>query len=114
MHSHQDAGGLWTQIWWEMGMPEDTCNKVSLFRADIRDTLRTRVKAHDHCKVRVLIGWKGGDPQSSLDTRRWRPKHPKKSLWMKSVHAFLHGMLWIRMRGLPLRGRPKVNSGKPW
>ena len=45
---------------------------------------------------------------SSLHTRRWRPKSPKKTLWMKNVHRVLHGGLWIRFHGLPefLSGLP--------
>ena len=60
-----------------------------------------RLKARDQCNLRVLIGRKGGDPPSSLHTRRWRPTGPKKTPWMKSLLGFLHGALWIRFHGLP-------------
>ena len=87
----------------------------------LRATSHTRLKALDHGNVRVLIRWKGGDGPSSLHTRRWRPKGPLKSLWMKSLHGFLHGGLWIRVHGLPEfasslppRGGSDENSGRPW
>ena len=35
-----------------------------------RATSHTRLKAHDHCNLRDLIGRKGGDRRSSLHTRR--------------------------------------------
>ena len=87
----------------------------------LRATSHTRAAAHDHCKRRILIGRKGGDGPSSLHTRRWRPKGPKKSSWMKSLHGVLHGGLWIRFHGLPEftsglppRGGPDANSRRPW
>ena len=87
---------------------------------NIRATLHTRLKALDHGNVRALIGQKCGDCPSSLHTRRWRPKGPKKSLWMKSLHGVLHGWLWIRVHGLPEfasnpppRGGFDVNFGRP-
>ena len=61
----------------------------------------TRLKVHDHCNLRALIGRKGGDRPSSLHTQRWRPKGPKKTSWIKSLHEVLHGGLWIRFHGLP-------------
>ena len=80
----------------------------------------TRLKAHDHCNLRVLIGRKGGDCPSSLHTRRWRTKGPKKTSWMKSLHGVLHGILWIRLHGLlefswglPPRGGLDVDFARP-
>ena len=87
---------------------------------DLTATSHTRLKAPDHGNVRTLIGQKGRDLPSSLHTRRWRPKGPKKSYWMKSLHGVLHGMLWIRVDGLPEfasnpppRGGPNENSERP-
>jgi hypothetical protein len=84
-------------------------------------TWHLRLKAHEHGNVRALIGWKGGDRPSSLHTRMWRPKGPKKSSRMKSLHGVLHGKLWIRVHGLlefasrpTPRGGPDANSGRPW
>ena len=81
----------------------------------------TRLKAHVYCNLRALIGRKGGDPPSSLHTRRWRPKGPEKTSWMRSLHGVLHGGLWIRFHGLleflwgpPPRGRSDPNYGRPW
>ena len=74
----------------------------------LRATSHTRLKAHDHCNLRALIGRKGGDRPSSLHTRRWRPKGPKKTSWMKSLHGVLHDRLWIRFHGLP-----EFSSGLP-
>ena len=51
---------------------------------NIRATSLTKLKAHDHCNLRALIGRKGGDRPSSLHTRRWRPKEDfmdEKSTW---------------------------------
>ena len=83
----------------------------------IRATSHTSLKARDHCNLRALIGQKGGDCSSSLHTWRWRPKGPKKTLWMKSLHGFLHDGLWKRFHGLPEfssgqspRGGPHANS----
>ena len=45
-----------------------------------------RLKAHDHCNLRALIGRKGGDRLSSLCTRRWTPKGLKQTSWMKKVY----------------------------
>ena len=66
----------------------------------LRASSHTRLKAHDHFNSRALIGRKGGDPPSSLHTWRWRPKGPKKTSRMKSLHGVLHGRLWIRFHGL--------------
>ena len=82
--------------------------------------LHTRLKAHDHCILRSLIDWEGRDRPSSLRTRRWRPKVLKKLSWMKSLHVFLHGILWLMLHGLlefalgpPWRSRIDANSNKP-
>ena len=61
----------------------------------LRVTSHIRLKAHDHCNVRAHIGQKGRDRPISLHTRRWSPKGPKKTSWMKSLHEVLHGRLWI-------------------
>ena len=73
------------------------------------------------CNLRTLIGRKGGDHPSSLHTRRWRPTSPKKTSWMKKLHGILHGRLWITFHGLPEfsiglppRGGPDANVGRPW
>ena len=79
----------------------------------------TRLKAHDHCNLRALIGRKGQDRPSWLHTRRWRLKGPNKTARMKNVHGgVLHGGLWIRFYGLPKfssglspRGGPTQVSG---
>ena len=42
-----------------------------------------------HSKISTVAGWKGQDCSSSLYTRRWRPKDPKKLSWMESLHGFL-------------------------
>ena len=80
-----------------------------------------RLKAHDHGNVRALIGKKGGDRPSSLHTRRWRPRGPKSSSWMKSLHGVLRGKLQRRVHGLPRlasgpppRGGPDANPSRPW
>ena len=65
-----------------------------------RASSHTRLKANDHGNVIALIGRKGGDHPSSLHTRRWRPKGPKKSSWMKNLNGVLQGKLWIRLHGL--------------
>ena len=62
----------------------------------LRATSYTRLKAHDHYRLRALIGRKGEDRPSSLHTQRWRPKGPKKTSWMESLHGVLHGGLWIK------------------
>ena len=87
----------------------------------LRVTSHTRLKAHDHCIPRAIIGRKGGDRPSSLHTWRWKPKGPKKTSWMKSPDGVLHGGLWIRFRGppefsssLPPRGGPDAHFGRPW
>ena len=87
----------------------------------VRATSHIRLKALDHGNVRALIGWKGGDRPSSLHTRRWRPKGPKKVSWMISLHGVLHGGLWIRVHDLPEfasgpppRGGYGKNSGRPF
>ena len=87
----------------------------------LRATSHTRLKAHDHFNLRALIGRKGGDRPSSLHSWRWRPKDPKKTSWMKSLHEVLHAGLWIRFHGmpeltsgLPPRGGPDANFGRPW
>ena len=66
----------------------------------LRATSHTRLKAHDYHNLRAIIGRKGKDRPSSLHTRRWRPKGPKMTSWMKSLHGVLHGGLWIKFHGL--------------
>ena len=66
----------------------------------IRTTSHTTQKVHDHCVLRPFIGRKGQDHPTSLHTNSWRPKDPKKSSWMKSLHEFLHARLWITFHGL--------------
>ena len=80
-----------------------------------------KTEAHDHGNLRALIGRKGEDRPSSLHTQRWKPKGPKKTSWMQSLHGVLRGGLWIRFHGLPRFssgpppiGGPDANSGRPW
>ena len=87
----------------------------------IKATSHTRLKAHDHDNVRAYIGGKNGDHPSSFHTRRWIPKGPTKSSWMKSVHGVLHARICIRLHGLPKftsgpppRGGYDANFGRPW
>ena len=66
---------------------------MSILRTDfLRATSHTRLKAHDHCILRSLIGRKDQDQPRSLHTRRWRPKGPKKpsrrKLYMDSYMAY--------------------------
>ena len=90
-------------------------------RRALRATSHKRLKARDHCNLRGLIDRKGRDRPSSLHTWRWRPKGPKKTSWMKSLHGVLHGRLWIRFCDLPefsssppLRDGLDANSRRPW
>ena len=76
------------------------------------------LKVHDYCIVRSRIGWRGQDRPSSLHTRS---KDLKKLLWLRSLHRFLCGKLWVIFRGLPefalgppSRGKPDSNYGRPW
>ena len=64
---------------------------IGLFRV----TSHMRVKFHDHCILRSLIGQKGRDRPSSLHTRRKKPRDPKKLSWMRSLRRFLHDKLYI-------------------
>ena len=98
-----------TSVEWKHNRKMSTCNRLDLkslgcgptiyaqkllehwCELALRATSHTRLKALDHGNVRALIGRKGGDRPSSLHTRRWRPRGPKKSLWMKSLHGVLHG-----------------------
>ena len=41
------------------------------------------IRAETYCNPRALIGRKGKDHPSSLHTRRWRPKGPKRTSWME-------------------------------
>jgi hypothetical protein len=59
-------------------------------KGHFRATLHTRLRAHDHCILRSLIGRKDRDRPSSLHTRRWRPQGSKNISWMKSLRGFLH------------------------
>ena len=69
----------------------------------LRFTSHTRLKAHDYCVQRFVVGWKGRDRPNSLHDRRWRPKGPKKLSRMgKTIYMdFLHGKIWITFHGLP-------------
>ena len=50
--------------------------------------------------LRSLIGRKGWGCPSSLHTRTWRSKGPKKTLMdEKYMRGFLHGKLWIMFHG---------------
>ena len=100
----------------------DSCYRASqALSHTLRGTSHTRLKAHDHGNLRALIGRKGKDRPSSLHTQRWKPKGPKKTSWMQSLHGVLRGGLWIRFHGLPRFssgpppiGGPDANSGRPW
>ena len=89
---------------------------ASCFNNNIRATSHTRLKAYEHYILISIIGRKGRDCPSSLHTRRWRSKGPKKLSWMKS----LHGILEIMSRGMlklapgpPPRDRHDTNYGGP-
>ena len=77
------------------------------------------LKALNHCMIRSLIGWNGRDRPSSFHIGRWRPTGPKKLSWMKSLHKFLHGILYIMFHNMlefasctfP-RGRSNANFSK--
>ena len=92
-------------------------NEITILRA----TSHTTLKACDHCNLRALIGWNGGDCPSSLHTQMWKPKGSIKTSWLKSLHRVLHDGQWIRFHNLPKflwgpppRGGPHANSGRPW
>ena len=82
---------------------------LHLYWSKIRATSHTRLKALDHGNVRALIGRKGGDRPSSLHTRRWRPKGPKrkfmdeKSTWSptwQTIILFPAGQIQKQIPGL--------------
>ena len=70
----------------------------NFFCLQFKATSHTRLKAHDHCNVRALIGRKGGDHSYSLHTRRWLPKGPYKSSWQKvlKVNRLYHILYLIQ------------------
>ena len=83
------------------------------FELEYEGDSHTRLKAHDHCILRSLIGWKGRDYSSLFHNRRWGPEVPMRLSWMKSLHGFLHVRLWTMFHGLwefpscpPPRDRP--------
>ena len=86
-------------------------SQLWIWSPTLRATSHTRLKAHDRCNLRALIGRKGGDRPSSLRTRQWRPRGSKKTSWMK----ILHGGLWIRFHGLAefLSGPPYYIKPNP-
>lgn len=43
----------------------------------------------------MVIGWEVGEGLSSLYTRPWGLKGPKKLKWMKNLRGVLHGTKWI-------------------
>ena len=110
-----------TVFWWDLGLRlcEDAMIRKQLGKKQVtlvsegvcvlRATSHTRLKARDHCNLRALIGQKGRDCLSSLHTRRWRPKGPKKISWMKSLHGVQHGKIWTRFHSFL-----ESNSRRPW
>ena len=113
------------QLWcWGPWRPMSHLQKYFNFYSEqerIRATSHTSLKAHDLCNLRGSHWSKGQTRPSSLHTRRWRRKGPKKTSWMKSLHGVLYGGLWIRFHGLreftsglPPRGGPDANFGRPW
>jgi hypothetical protein len=84
----------------------------------LRYTSHMRFKAHDHFILRSLIGQKGWDRPSSRHIRRWRLKGLKKlPSWMKCLHKFLHGRLYVMFHAICIesvfRGSLDINSGRP-
>ena len=60
-------------------------------------------RIHDHCIMRLLIGWRSQVRPSPLLTRRWKPKRPKgpnKLSCKRSMRGYLHDELWIMFHGL--------------
>ena len=88
----------WIHLRWWVSFPEVTA------------TSNARLKARDQCNLRALIGRKGGNRPGSLHTRRWKPKGPKKILWMKSLHGVLHGGLSMRCHGFMVRRKNNPKS----
>ena len=82
--------------------------------------LRTRdMDASDRCIVKISHRSKRRNYPSSPHTRRWIPKDPMKSSWMKNLHEFPHDKLWITFHGLleftsnpTLKSRPYAKSDK--
>ena len=86
----------------------------------LRATSHTILKAHDHCILRSLIGRKGRDYPSSVETRSCMPKDPKTLSWMKKCTWTLfiaqyiltfHGLLEFALTP-PARGSLDANFGK--
>ena len=88
------------QLWcWGPWRPMSHLQKYFNFYSEqerIRATSHTSLKAHDLCNLRGSHWSKGQTRPSSLHTRRWRRKGPKKTSCIKSLHGVLHGRLWIR------------------
>ena len=89
--------------WWRPNLDNANGEGFVLYKRKMccRATSHTRLKAHDHCILKSLIGQKCWDCPSSLHTRKWRLKGSKTISWMTSLHGFLHGILWITFHGLP-------------
>jgi hypothetical protein len=69
LKSHGNQGRIYGEGW---GMFFSKAASKGLQQGGdaLRATSHTRLKAHDHCNLRALIGRKGGDLLSSLQTRR--------------------------------------------
>jgi hypothetical protein len=72
------------------------------------------------CIVKISHWSKRQNYSSSLHTRRRIPKDSKISPWMKNLHEFPHGKLWMMFHGLleitsnpPPRSRPSTKSCRP-
>ena len=89
------------KLWVLQGGRLQTSPVEDCWWTSLRATSNTSLKARDHCNLRALIGWKGRDCPSSLHIGRWKPKGPKKTSWMKSLHGALHGGICTRLHGLP-------------
>ena len=78
----------------------------------LRATSHTRLKAHDHCDLRVVIGWKGGDRSSSLHTRKWRPKAQRR---LHGWKMYMESYAWRTMDKVSWSPRIFVRStSKRW
>jgi hypothetical protein len=83
------------------------------FEMTLKATSYIRSKVCDHCALRSLVGWKGQDCSSSLHTRRWRPKSPKKSSRMKSLRGCIHVAL-VMFHDVPKFATCPLPSVKPY
>ena len=63
---------------------------------EVRATSHTRLKVHDHCISRSLIGQKKVKTiQVHFTLKSEWSKDSKKLSWMKTLHEFLHMRQWM-------------------